>query len=179
MAGERTTVARPYAKAIYGRAKGSGTIERWSETLDFLVRLVAAPEVQRLIGDPNLGHDGLLRLLLEIGEGRLDPEARNLLRLLVKNHRLSSLSEIARLYERLRCDHEGVLDVEISSAFAIAEEQRQALATALERRLGKRVRITTREEPALIGGVKIRAGDLVIDGSLRHKIARLATGLGV
>ncbi len=97
--------------------------------------------------------------------------------LLAQNKRLAALPEIAALYETLKSQKEQSVDVEITSAFALSDEQASKLAASLKQKLGREVNVTTAEDKSLVGGVIIRAGDLVIDGSVRGKLAKLAEKL--
>lgn len=179
MAGELTTIARPYAEAAFARARESNQLALWSEMLGFLAAMVTEPELARRIDDPKLGRESLESLLLEIAAGRLNDEGRNFVRLLVHNRRLPVVPEIAAFFEKLKNDSEGTLEVHVASAYALQEKQKKQLADALKQRLGKEVHITAEKDPALIGGVRIRAGDLVIDGSVRAKLRELANELGI
>ena len=117
--------------------------------------------------------------MLDIGGGRLSDEGQNLVRMLVENGRLSVLPEIAAHYEAKCAEDQGTLDVQITSAFRLMPEQEQQLADALKRRLGRDIRITSAEDPELIGGFRLRAGDMVIDGSVAGQLGKLANELGI
>ncbi len=179
MAGQLTTIARPYAEAALAHAEEAGKLDLWSEMLGFLAAVAADPELARRIGDPALGRDNLEALLLEISSGRLNQEGTNFLRLLVRKGRLGVLPEIAGLYEKLKNERQCVLEVVVTSAFALQPAQNTQLAEALQARFGKQVQITVEKDPSLIGGVRIRAGDLVIDGSVRGKLRQLANEFGI
>jgi F-type H+-transporting ATPase subunit delta len=179
MAGELTTVARPYAEAIFAHADEAGKLDLWSEMLAFLSSVVADPRLQGAIKDPNFGRERLEALMLAIGGGRLSAEGQNLVRLLVANDRLMVLPEIAALYEVRKNERQGRLDVHITTAYALQAAQKSALADALKRRLGREVTIAADKDPELIGGVCIRVGDLVIDGSVRNQLRHLASEFGI
>jgi F-type H+-transporting ATPase subunit delta len=179
MAGEKTTIARPYAEAMFARARDTDKLDLWSEMLAFLDAVVRDPGMAGIIDNPRVGRDRLADLLLDIAGGRLSDEGENLVRVLVANRRVQVLPEIALLFEDLKNAAEGALDVHIVSAYAVNAAQKSQLADALRSRLGKEVRITTEKDPSLIGGAVIRAGDLVIDGSVKGRIRQLATELGI
>lgn len=179
MAADATTIARPYAEALFERALESDQLDAWSETLDLLASTVRDPVLSELIGSPKLEKSQMTDLLLDIvGEG-LSDEGQNLVRLLVANGRLSVLPDIARLFEARKSAHRGVLDVEVTSAFVLKPAETQHLADALRRKLGREVRITSEKDPNLIGGIRVRAGDMVIDGSVSGQLAKLANELGI
>ena len=104
-------------------------------------------------------------------------EQRNFLALLAHNRRLRLLPEIAAQYEVRRADAENIADVEVASARALTTEQSSSLKAALERRLGRAVRLHARVDPALLGGAVVHYGDFVVDGSLRRRVERMAAEL--
>ena len=165
MAGDITTIARPYAEAVFAQARESGQIDAWSDALSVLSSIAGAPRKR------------LSDAILAIAGGDLSDEAKNLTRLLAENNRLSTLPEIAELFEGLKIENQGLREVHVLSAFDLNEAQLKGLATALKKRLGAEVELTVETDPSLIGGVEIRAGDLVIDGSVRAKLRKLSTEL--
>jgi len=177
MAGETLTVARPYAEAVFKIAVETDKLELWFEMLSFLAAVVRDPGACALTADPKIPRERITEFLLELGGGRLNDEGQNLVRLLVLNHRLEVLPEIAQLFEELKSEHEGTIDVEIASALRLNATQKRTLSDALEKRLGRKVRINARQDKSLIGGVWIRAGDLVIDGSVKGQLQQLAAQL--
>lgn len=179
MSGQATTVARPYAEAVFARAQESGRLAEWSSVLQFLADAVREPALAALIGNPKVTPAQVTTLLLDVGTGRLDPEAENLVRLLVENDRLAVLPEVAALYEARRREAEGQTKVLITTALPLEAAAQQQLADALRAKLGRDVEITTEEDPSLIGGVRIRAGDTVIDGSVQGRLRQLANDLGI
>jgi F-type H+-transporting ATPase subunit delta len=179
MAGEKSTVARPYAGAIFGRASDSNKLDQWSDMLGLLAAVVQDERVAAAISNPKLESTQRVSLMLDICGKHLDAEGQNFVRLLVRNGRLSSLPEIATLYEGLKNESQGNLDVQIVSAYEMTKAQESALAVALKKRLGREIRMTSEIDRDLIGGVIIRAGDLVIDGSVQGRLQKLATELGI
>jgi F-type H+-transporting ATPase subunit delta len=179
MAGHATTVARPYAEALFARARETGRLAEWSETLQFLAAAMREPELVAFVTDPKLTAAQRIELMLDVGGARLDAEARNLIRVLVENDRLVVLPEIATLYETRRREAEGQTKVVVTSALPLDAAVLEQLAAALKAKLGQQVEITTEEDASLIGGVRIRAGDTVIDGSVRGRLYQLANELGI
>ncbi len=177
MAGDITTIARPYAEAAFAWARESGRVDAWGDALTTLSAIAADPTMAEQIGNPNLPRERLRDAILEIAGDGMPSEVGNLVSLLATNNRLSTLPEIARLFEVLQTRHQGVRRVQVSSAFELGEDAQRNLAAALEKRLGAEVEMTVETDPSLIGGVQIRAGDLVIDGSVRGKLHKLATEL--
>ncbi len=177
MAQEATTIARPYAEAVFAVAKEDGTLDQWSEMLDFVASLMQDGTMQRLVNEPAQVNSQISELIIGIGGDKLTQEEQNLVRLLAENGRLQIASEIARRYESLKNRERGVLDVDVTTAFPLDEAQQQSIAAVLKSKLGRDIRITSSEEPALIGGVVIRAGDLVIDSSVQGQLTKLANEL--
>jgi F-type H+-transporting ATPase subunit delta len=179
MAQEASTIARPYAEAVYRLSSEQGTQEGWSDLLAFYAVVLRDPAVVGVVSNPQLTRDRLAELMIDIGEGRLSLEGTNFIRLLADNRRLAVLPEISEQFERLRQESRGALAVEVATAYPLDAAQEQALAAALQARLDREITISSREDPELIGGVRIRAGDLVIDGSVQGQLQQLAKELGI
>ncbi|RLK46500.1 F-type H+-transporting ATPase subunit delta [Alkalispirillum mobile] len=175
---EQTTLARPYAKAVFELTKDAKTRNTWSKRLKALGTVAADNQVAALVGNPRVSREQLIGLFLEaVGEDTLGQEGKNLVQLLADNGRLGLLPEIAALYEHLRAEAEGVVDVDVTSADKLTKEQQDQIAGALKKRLGRKVRLHCRTDESLIGGALIQAGDLTIDGSVRGKLARLSSAM--
>jgi F-type H+-transporting ATPase subunit delta len=179
MAVEKQTLARPYARAIFELADSSDSLTEWSEMLELLRLTITDPQMAKLLGNPELGKQRLQQLLLEVTAGWINEPCKNLLLLLLENDRLDVMHEIAQGFEALKAQRQGSIQVTIISAFTVNKTQEKKLAESLKKRLGRDVHVSTEKDPSLIGGVKIRAGDLVIDGSIRNKLSRLATEFGI
>lgn len=179
MAGDATTIARPYAEAVFSRAVDTDKLDLWSEMLELLAAAVKDPALAGLVASPKLDRAQMTELMLDIGGGRLNDEGQNLVRLLVANGRLSVLPEIAAHFEKRKAEHQGALDVHVTSAFELKPAQEQRLAAALKTKLGRDIRITSEQDPNLIGGFRLRAGDMVIDGSVSGQLHQLANELGI
>lgn len=177
MAGDITTIARPYAEAAFQRAKETGQVDAWSGALTGLAAVTADPQLAAQMGNPSVPSSRICDIALEVYGDDLPTEVANFLKLLAHNGRIAAVVEIARLFEISRITDQGVRHVSIRSAFAVNAEQQQMLATALARRFGGQVELTVETDSALIGGIEIRAGDLVIDDSVRSKITQLAHAL--
>ncbi len=179
MAGEKTTIARPYAEAVFSLAEQSGTLDQWSEMLELLASIAGDAKVAEIIEDPNFASEQIAALLLDVAEDSLNTEGANLLRVLAENDRLAFLPEIRELFETRKSESQGSMEVHVASAYALQAAETRALAEALSKKLGKVVNITSEKDPSLIGGAVIRAGDLVIDGSVRGRLAQLAGELEI
>jgi F-type H+-transporting ATPase subunit delta len=171
---DRLTIARPYARAAFEEARQNGGLAPWSEALQAAALVVKDPRVETLLDNPRVTPGELANLVDEIAAVPLGEHGANFVRTLADNHRLGYLPEIAELFDELKDDAEGVADVTVTSAAALDEAQRGKISAALERRLRRKVRLHCQTDPSLIGGAVLRAGDLVIDGSLRTRLERIA-----
>ncbi|MBI3575690.1 MAG: F0F1 ATP synthase subunit delta [Gammaproteobacteria bacterium] len=174
---EKLTAARPYAEAVFALAREQNALKAWSEMLALTAAVARDPRIERLARDPRVAHARFLGLFLDICGGHLDPKGANFVRLLVENRRLNLLPEIAALYEGLRAEAETRVEATVTSAFSLDAAQLKTLGQGLKRRFGREVRLTAAVDRSLVGGVVIRAGDLVIDGSVRGRLAALASEL--
>lgn len=174
---EKMTVGRPYAKAVFEIAQEHSTLSAWSGFLAVAARVVSDPEFAVLLGNPQISKERLVALLVELTDESAGPMANNLLELLAENGRLAYLPEIALDFERLRAEAENVVEVHVASAVALTEEQRQSITVSMRKRLGKDVRLQCDIDASLLGGAIIRAGDLVIDGSLKGRLERLVNAV--
>ena len=172
---QEITLARPYARAAFAIARDRGDLAGWSKALAFSARVAADPRVAPLLGHPSLSDADAVELLAIEGA---DDSQRDFLALLASNGRLAQLPEVAGLYEDLRAEAENVVRATVTSATALSEAEMAGIRAALERRFGSRVEVEAAVDAALIGGAVISAGDVVIDGSLRGKLARLQSALG-
>ena len=174
---DRATIARPYARAAFNHAQALKDFASWSKLLGAAAIAAADRRVARLIGNPHVTGDELVDLLGGLSKQAAGEDGKNFLRTLAANRRLALLPLIAQQYEKLRAEVEGVVDVEVIAASEIAAPQQKKLEAALAKRLGREVRLHTRIDESLIGGAIVRAGDLVIDGSLKGRLERLGSAL--
>lgn len=174
---ENSTVARPYAEAVFDLAQSAGELDRWSEMLAFAAAVAGDDAVRALDANPRVGRDQLEGLVLDICGERLNEHARNMVRLLIENDRFAVLPEIAAHFEALKAEAQRIVNAVVTSAFELDEAQKTRLAAALEKKLGRKVELETRTDGSLIGGVVVKAGDTVIDGSIRGRLRALATHL--
>jgi F-type H+-transporting ATPase subunit delta len=174
---EKSTIARPYAKALFELALGDRKLDVWSQALAIAAAVVADVRVKKLLTSPHLTTDQLADLLIDICGKALDAEGQNFIRVLAANRRLGLLPEISTIYEKLKAESEKVVDVTVTSAAPLSAEQQRSYADALRKRLNSEVRLHCEIDPALVGGAILRADDLVIDGSLRGRLERLTTEL--
>ena len=174
---ELATLARPYANAVFATAKNDGSLERWSRMLTFMVTAANEPQVKQLLDSPDVGDEQKAFRLSDICGEELNDRARKFVQVLATNKRLDILAQIQDQFEQLRAAEEETLDVEVISAYPLSEQETERMRGALSSKYQKEVSLTSTVDPNLIGGAVIRAGDTVIDGSLRGKLDKLAENL--
>jgi F-type H+-transporting ATPase subunit delta len=171
---DKSTIARPYARAAFAAAQDRGSLATWSEALHSAATVVTDPRVAALLNNPRMTPRQLADLVAGIAGEQLGTEWHELVLTLAQNRRLAILAQIATLFDELKDEKEHVVDVTVTAATELNDKQQHTLAAALKRRLQRDVRLHTAVDKALIGGAVIRAGDLVIDGSLRTRLERMA-----
>ena len=174
---EPSTLARPYAKAIFELARDEKKLADWSALLQGLADAVRDPQVAAAIGHPAVGRGQLADILIEVLGKKASDEAKNLLRLLAEYDRLKLAPIIAEHYEALRAEFESRIEVEITSATAVDGAQKETLVSAIRKRLARDVDVQWKTDASLIAGARVRAGDLVIDGSVAGELDQLRTAL--
>ena len=174
---EAITVARPYAQAAFDEARELGELKSWSDILQSVAQAVINPEVRAIITSPRIIKSQLVELMLALSGDKASEMQRNFIKLLIEGQRLILLPEIVMLFEIMRAEAEKNVDVVVTSAFDLSEAQKQKIAEALQKRMGREIRLSCETDRKLLGGVIIRAGDKVIDGSARTHLSELANAL--
>ena len=176
---ELATFARPYANAAFDLASASGDQDRWSRTLDFLARTLLEPGVRDLVASPVADAQKAYELLelLRTEFGDVTEPIRRFIQVLASNKRLALLGEISEQFESLKAEAEKTLDIEVTSAVEMTNDEVERLSAALARRFEREIEVSTAVDENLIGGAIIRAGDTVVDGSVRGKLDKLAESL--
>ncbi|MFZ2405418.1 MAG: F0F1 ATP synthase subunit delta [Methylobacter sp.] len=174
---ELATLARPYAAAVFKRSKETGTTEQWSKSLAFMSAVLKDKEISVVVDNPKVSKERLSTLMLDICQEQVDEEGANFLKLLVQNNRLTLAPTISELFEAYKAESEGYVDVEVATAYAFSKEEKQRFTSTLEKTLSKKVHMNVTVDKSLIGGVVVRAGDRVIDGSIKGQLQQLAKRL--
>lgn len=174
---ENTTIARPYAQAIFALAQDKGALAEWSDMLQLAAAVAADAEMLALIDSPRYDKAQVAQVLVDVCGDKLTDEGKNMISVLADNDRLKLLPEIAELYELERAAVEGTIVAEVISATALSKAQEKSIAEALTKRLGRDVTLECKIDEDLVGGAIIRAGDVVIDGSVTGKLSKLANTL--
>ncbi len=174
---EIATLARPYANAVFDIAKSAGDLDRWSRSLGFLATASADEQIKILLDAPEVSEQRKAHQLIEVCGDELTEAAKKFVQVLAKNKRLPLIEAIFEQFEELRALEQQSLDVQVTSAFPLTDAEGQNLASALAKKFEKEVHLTSDIDESLIGGVVIRAGDMVIDGSVRGKLSKLAESI--
>ncbi len=174
---ELATIARPYANAVFDIAKRDGNLEGWSRMLRTLAATTEHPSVKVLLESPDMPAAAKAFRLSEVLGEELDDRGKKFLQALADNDRLALLDDVREQFEALRAEEERSLDVEVVSAYELDTQQTERLKNALKAKFDKDISIETSVDTALIGGAVIRAGDVVIDGSVRGRLTKLAETL--
>jgi F-type H+-transporting ATPase subunit delta len=175
---ELATIARPYAEALFGVAE-AGDIAAWSTLVQELAQVARLPEVLSVATNPKVSRAQVSDLMLAAVKSPLkdNAPAKNFVQMLVDNHRLPLLPEIATQFEELKNAREGAADVLIVSAFPLDSEPLNDLVASLERKFKRKLKPTVEVDPSLIGGVRVTVGDEVLDTSVRARLASMQTAL--
>jgi F-type H+-transporting ATPase subunit delta len=174
---ELSTIARPYAEALFQAAKAKGELDAWLAPLGELAALMRHPQVTEVVADPKLGADAVAKLLMSMLKSPLPGEGKDFLATLIDNDRLATLPEIATQYRALKNAAEGVADCTIESAFPMADGEVAGLVQALSKKFGLTLKPTVNVDPSLIGGVRVTVGDHVLDTSVKTRLAQMQAAL--
>lgn len=174
---ELSTLARPYAKAAFEYAREQGTLAQWSAQLATAAAVALDSAIASVLSSPSLTAEQKAATVIEVCGDALQEQTRNFVKVLAGNKRLPLLGEIYTLFEHYKAQQEKRVDVEVVAAFELDATTQQTLAEVLAKKLEREVKVDTRLDPSLLGGVLIRAGDLVIDGSVRGRLNKMAAAM--
>ena len=172
-----SALARPYGLAAFNQAREEGKIPEWGSMLELLALIMQDATMRGLIANPKVNNQQLAELIIDVGGDGLSETGRNLVRLMAENERLTEMADVAAVFEAERDATEGRSHVQVTSAFALTEMQQKSIAESMRKRLGTEVDVSVTVDKSLIGGVVIRAGDTVIDASLRGRLSQLGQSL--
>ena len=173
-----TTAARPYANAVYDTAKETGTLDSWGDALANLAAIVSDAQMSEVLNNPEMGKQQKGELVNQILGDKLTGQQQNLVKLMAENGRLSIMADVQQQFEVARAKAENKVEAEVVSAFQLTEQQTDELVNTLKNKLGCDVTLTTTVDESLIGGVVIKAGDTIIDASMKSQLDSLALSLG-
>lgn len=174
---ELSTLARPYAKAVFQAAVDAGEVQAWSDMLAYAGQVSENEEMGAVLSHPGLTGTQQAQTFIDVCGDNLNATGQNLVTVLAENKRIPLLPQILEQFEHLKAELEKSVDVQIISAFEVSDETKQRLTQALKAKLAKEVTVTTTVDSTLVGGAIIRAGDLVVDGTVKGKLAKLAEAM--
>lgn len=178
------TLARPYAKATFSDGQKAGQLGAWLAVLVAFSKIIKNNDVDRLIVNPRFSNEEVKDVLIDLIK-TIEPQSANLLknktdhllRLLIKEKRLMILPDIALVYQQLLNQHQDLIKVSVSYAFPLTKEHCYQIQQRLEKRFNTEVKLKMIKDESLIGGIVIRSGDWVMDGSIKDKLTRLSKNL--
>lgn len=173
---ELSTIARPYTKAAFEAAREQKTLDQWSSAIALAAQATQDEQMSELLSNPAIESAQKAQLILDISSDA-NEQFQNFIKVLAENNRLFVLPEISVLFESLKAQQEKSVDITVTAALDLTDDQQTKLAQALGKKLDRDVNITSEVDASLIGGLLIKAGDLVIDGSVRGKLAKLSEAL--
>jgi F-type H+-transporting ATPase subunit delta len=173
---EISTIARPYAEALFRVAK-AGNLAEWSGVVDEMAAVAANRDMQIVMADPKLSDAQIISVLTGVLKSKLPADAQNFLNLLQENGKLAALPEIANQFRALKNALEGMADAEIVSAYPMSDAQVSELVASLEKKFNLKLKPSVKVETHLIGGVRVVVGDQVLDTSVRAKLDQMANAL--
>ena len=174
---ELTTLARPYAKAAFEHALAADNLQAWSDMLSLVAAVAQQDGISRVLGSPALTSQQKGDSFAAVCGDQLDEKAQNFVRVLASNQRLALLPDIRELFELMKANQEKSIDVEVATAFPLSGDLENKLAEALSAKLDRTVKVQSKVDNTLLGGALIRAGDTLIDGSVRGRLAKLAEAM--
>ncbi len=173
-----TTAARPYANAVYDIAFETSSLESWGDALANLTTVIADAQMNELLDSPELGKNQKGELVIQVLGDKLTEKQQNLVKLMAENGRLKLMADVLEQFEVARAKAENKIEAEVISAFELSVQQISELVNTLKNKLGCDITLTVTIDESLIGGVIIKAGDTIIDASMKSQLDSLALSLG-
>lgn len=174
---ELNTLARPYAKAVFQQALTDGDLAGWETQIAILSAVCQSENVSKIIASPSITSQQQSEMLIKVCGDVLSDKGHNFVTVLAENKRLGLLPQIQQLFADLKANQERTVDVEVSTAFSLNDDIQQKLNDSLTKKLERDIRVSTVIDKNLLGGILVRAGDIVIDGSVRGRLAKLAESM--
>ncbi|MFT5757903.1 MAG: F-type H+-transporting ATPase subunit delta [Alteromonadaceae bacterium] len=173
---ELTTVARPYAKAAFDFAVEANAIDAWHEMLVFAAEVSKDVTIKEYLSGGTSAEQAT-EIFLKVCDVQLDSNGQNLIKVMAENQRLLVLPQVLTQFSELKAEHDQEITVDITSAVKLKVAQQKVIGAALEKRLARKVKLNCSVDKSVVSGLIIKAGDMVIDGSIKGKLNRLATTL--
>src|SRR5690606_10928762 len=171
---ELSTIARPYAEALFGAASADGAgLAAWADLVTEMAQAASHPEMRAALSDPSLDAAGRVALLRSVLKSPVARPAMHFLTLLAVHDRLEPLPDHAAQLVQLSNRHGRIADAQIESAFELTPAQVTDLVAGLEKKFAIKLKPDVRVDPSLIGGVRVTVGDQVLDASVRAQLERM------
>lgn len=174
---ELTTLARPYAKAAFEFAQAANTLQSWHEALEVSAAVVEQAQVKHALASSGLSAEQKASIFVQVCGDQLDENQTNFIKALASNKRLALLPFVKDLFAKLKAQQEKTIDVEVTAAYELPVDLINKLAQALSAKLDRKVSVNSSVDKSLLGGAIIHTGDIVIDGSVRGRLAKLAEAM--
>lgn len=172
-----TTIARPYAKAVFEIAKQDKSFDTWSEQLSFLAALVTNNSIRAVIGSPKLTHQQRSDVLLKVCADKIDQKCSALLQVLSQNNRLLVAPAIYSIFHRLSNKEQKITEMNVTTANALTSQEQKQLAKQLSDKFKAELELSFKTDASIIGGIILDTGDKVLDASVKSKIRQLTNTL--
>lgn len=173
---EFITVARPYAKAAFEFAVESQALDKWHEMLVFASEVAKNEDMQSFLSS-SASSEIVADVFCKVCDDQLDEKGQNLVKIMAENGRLPALPAVVDLFAEMHAEYSKEITVDVTAAVELTAEQVEKLSAALEKRLERKVKLNCNVDNTVVGGLMIKAGDTVIDGSVRGKLDRLSDTL--
>jgi F-type H+-transporting ATPase subunit delta len=174
---EKSTIARPYAEAVFQLAQANGQLKEWSDMLQTIGVIVADEDMQGILGNTSVNKSQIADLVIDVAGKTMTEQGSNLIKLLAENRRLNVMAELIEQFEALKAEAEKTVEAEVVAASEVSQAQQTEIAAKLKARLGCEVSLKCSVDESLMGGAIIKAGDLVIDGSVSGQLNKLSVEL--
>ena len=171
---EKSTIARPYAEAVFQLAQQKGQLKEWSDMLQTVAMITADEDMKGIIGNTSVSKSQTAELVIDVAGAVMNEQGKNLVKLLAENHRLGVTAEITEQFETLKAEAEKTIEAEVIAATELGSAQQALITDKLKARLGCEVSLKCKVDESLMGGAIIKAGDLVIDGSVSGHLNKLS-----
>ena len=171
---EKSTIARPYAEAVFQLAQQKGQLKEWSDMLQTVAMITADEDMKGIIGNTSVSKSQTAELVIDVAGAVMNEQGKNLVKLLAENHRLGVTAEITEQFETLKAEAEKTIEAEVIAATELGSAQQALITDKLKARLGCEVSLKCTVDESLMGGAIIKAGDLVIDGSVSGHLNKLS-----
>lgn len=174
---EAATLARPYALAAFDIARESDRFDHWSRVLEQLSLVTRTPDIREYLSSPVHTTAAKASMVIDLLEDDLTENTKRFVRVLAENQRLDLIPKIHATFEELLAEEQKTLAVEVTTAVELTPDEIKAFDDALTRKYQREINLSIKVDPDIVGGALIRAGDSVLDGTIRGKLEKLQTSL--